>query len=217
MASTVLSRLPGLSNTIESEGLLWIDPLGSAGLSLYLLQLDASQYYPNAQTGWALPPEGRYGGDPYWIGKWVEAGYAVMVDLETATYGPPYRIYLAADPFYVKGLADASRSPRLYGIVDAPPELAAEASRQLGYPYASGYGFEQQTTPTTPSWPTLPQMPSLPPLPGFPSPVPTPAPTTPPAAAPAPAAAETPAWLLPAAGVGAGAALLWYLRRTGRI
>jgi hypothetical protein len=212
VSGSLITSAPGLTYTEEREGLVWIDPMGAISLTFFRLQLDAAQQYAPSQWG---------GQNPYWIGEWVRAGYAVMVGQKSAYEGPPYRIFLTADPWWVATMADANRDPYLFGLVDAPPPLAAEASRHLGYAHASGYGIEQRE-PSSPSLPAIPGFPGVLPLPGIPG-LPSTTPATEPAPAPGPAPstepspAEMPSWVLPAVGGAAGLGLLWWARQTGRL
>jgi len=213
--------ISGLDSTYDNEGLLWIEPSASAQLAFWHLYIDAEQLYPGARTGGVTPP-GSWPGDPYWIGKWVDAGYAIMVDLESVWHGAPYRLFLTSDPWYVAMLANSVMEPSLYGIVDCPPQLAKAASLELGYHRPTGYGLVEKsggavTFPSFPQLPGVPTLPAIPDLPGGYQPQPAPVPVSDLKPGPSQAAAKPPSWLLPAVGASGAVALLWYLRRTGRL
>ena len=219
----ILQSAPGLNRVRESEGLWWVEPERSIVLTFFHLRFDDAQHYPNAKTGMLEPP-GSVSRNPYWIGQWIQAGWALLVELASAPYGPPYRVFLTFDPFYVAELCSTAIHPGLYGIIDAPPEVAKEACEMRGYGHCGGYGLvgdpaaHQPTFPTVPGLPSVLPVPTLPTLPGGYLPVPEPAPPVPPPTpAVQPAAAAAPAWLLPAVGMAAGVGLLWVLRRTGKL
>lgn len=224
MPSAWGNTITGLGSTYDNEGLLWVEPQASAQLAFWHLYIDAEQIYAGARTGGVTPP-GSWPGDPYWIGKWVDAGYAIMVDQDSAWYGPPYRLFLTPDPWYVAMLANSVVEPPYYGIVDCPPELAQAASKQLGYRRATGYGLVEKsggavTFPSVPQLPGVPTLPTIPDLSGGYQPQVAPEPAADVRSepgAPSVVAAKPPPWFLPAAGASCGLALLWYLRRTGRL
>jgi hypothetical protein len=217
--------VPGLSSVYEHEGMWWSDPSASANLVFWHLYLDAEQRYGGARTGGVTAP-GYRGADPYWIGKWVAAGWAILVDNESAWSGPPYRLFLTPDPWYVALLCNAAADPPWYSIVDAPPELAKKASANLGYYNAGGYGLVEKSGGAV-AFPSVPQLPGVPTLPAIPTlpggyapaldPIPADAVANEPRTAPERTTAPAPGWLIPAVGAFGGLAVLWYLRRTGRI
>lgn len=218
--------VPGLASVYDHEGLWWCDPYASAGICFWHLQLDAHQAYGRARTG-AIHPPYNNPANPYWVGRWVQAGWAILAEQQSAWDGPPYRLFLTTDPWYVALLCNARYDP-WYAIVDAPPELAAAASRMLGVSRPGGYGLVEKTGSSTVAYPNAPQLPGVPTLPVIPTlpggyattidPIPASSVTGEPRTEPVrPSQTATPPWLWPAVGAFGGVAVLWYLQRTGRI